>query len=169
QVAHCATSCHMSEAATITAQHRSPGLTAIFNEVKGSRVNHVLDLGPSSAKNFNFFTQLSCKIRFENLTECLADQYHEGLDNESLMASLQQYLDDLQAEKDAFDLILTWDIFNYLDLAGVQWLMRKLSAFCRPGALIHTVKYVSQRIPLQPQEFQILSQYQLQILQTGPL
>ena len=149
-------------------QHRSPGVTAIYNELKASRVNHVLDLGPSSAKSFNFFTQLSCKIRFENLNECLIDPYQKPRSGDELRAALAAYLNEFhQAEK--FDVVLTWDLFNYLDMPTIEWLIARLSPFCRPNALLHTVKYVSANIPSCPRTFQILDQHQLTMQQTAEL
>jgi hypothetical protein len=139
--------------------HRSPGLTAIYNEIKGSRVNHVLDLGASSAKSFNFFAQLSCKIRFEGLNDLFSE---EPLDPEILLEQLERQLDD-SGLKDHFDLVLTWDLFNYLDLRGVERLMKKIVPLCRPQALLHSIRYLSSTIPPCPQEFQILNQYQLML------
>lgn len=140
--------------------HRSPGLTAIYNEIKGSRVNHVLDLGPSSAKSFNFFAQLSCKIRFENLNELFATEIGQRPDGGVLLKQLDHYVDDGN-QGEQFDLVLTWDLFNYLDLAGIEWLMKKLSRLCQPNALIHGVRYLGANIPARPQTFQILNQYQV--------
>lgn len=142
--------------------HRSPGLTAIYNEIKGSRVNHVLDLGPSSAKSFNFFAQLSCKIRFENLTDVFAANFNDASQEETILEQLDHHIDDRKLN-DRFDLVLTWDLFNYLDLAGVEWFTKKLSKLCNPNALIHSVRYLGANIPAHPQTFQIVSQYQLMI------
>lgn len=150
--------------------HRSPGLTAIYNEVKGSRVNRVLDLGTSSAKSFNFFAQLSCKIRFENLMESFAKTNGELLDGERLLAQLDHDIDD-SIVNERFDLVLTWDIFNYLDLGGIEWLTRKLGLLCRPNALVHSVRYLGPNIPTRPQTFQIVNQYQVvisDVVEAGP-
>lgn len=136
--------------------HRSPGLTAIYNEIKGSRVNHVLDLGMSSAKSFNFFAQLSCKIRFESLNDLFQDEDF----SDTLLERLDQHFDHARL-LDHYDLILTWDLLNYLDLPGVERLMSKIVPLCRPDTLIHSVRYLGSAIPRLPQHFQIVDQYQL--------
>lgn len=140
--------------------HRSPGLTAIYNEVKGSRANHILDFGPSSAKSFNFFAQLSCKIRFENVNE-LFNTAKDGksLDSADLLAQMDHYI-SISGADERFDVVLIWDIFNYLDHAGIKWLSQKLGQLCRPNALIHSVRYLGTNIPSRPQSFQIVNQYQ---------
>lgn len=150
--------------------HRSPGLTAIYNQVKGSRVNHVLDLGPSSAKSFNFFAQLSCKIRFENLIELFTVDGGEPVDSEILLEQMDHRLDGSNLDE-RFDLVLTWDIFNYLSLSEIEWLTQKLSLLCRPNALVHSARYLGANIPTQPQAFQAVNQYQVLISEakdTGP-
>ncbi|HSX85008.1 MAG TPA: hypothetical protein VLE50_06350 [Cellvibrio sp.] len=149
-------------APSLSLTHRSPGLTAIYNEIKGSRVNHVLDLGASSARSFNFFAQLSCKIRFENLTDVFARNSGDALQKETLLEQLAHYIDDRKL-KEHFDLVLAWDLFNYLDLAGVEWFTQKLSVLCGPNALIHSVRYLGANIPMHPQTFQIVNQYQVMI------
>jgi hypothetical protein len=149
----------MIEAPQAHLSHRSPGLTAIYNEIKGSRVNHVLDLGLSSAKSFNFFAQLSCKIRFESLNDLFPEETGDG---EPLTAQLERHLDSVQL-KDQYDLVLTWDLFNYLDLRSVEWLMSRIAPLCRPDTLIHSIRYLGATIPRHPQNFQILNQYQLLI------
>jgi hypothetical protein len=145
--------------------HRSPGLTAIYNEIKGSRVNHVLDLGSSSAKSFNFFAQLSCKIRFESLNELFAPENGSQPNGEMLLTQLDHYIDD-SGLREHFDLVLTWDLFNYLNLSGIEWLTKKLSLLCRPNALVHSVRYLGSNIPTRPQTFQIVNQYQVLISDT---
>lgn len=149
-------------AVPLSLSHRSPGLTAIYNEMKGSRVNHVLDLGSSSARSFNFFAQLSCKICFENLNELFVAEDGSVLHGKSLVEQLDRYLDD-RKPLEHFDLVLTWDLFNYLDLTGVEWLTKKLSVLCKPNALIHSVRYLGTNIPAHPQAFQIIDQYQVVI------
>jgi hypothetical protein len=154
----------VSPAETRTRQHRSPGITAIYNELKSSRDHRVLDLGPSSANNFNFFTQLSGRIRFENLNECLLDEAGSLRESEALQAALELYLNPFQ-EGEKFDAVLTWDLFNYLDESTVRWLMAKLAPLCRENALLHRVKYVSATIPRVPGHFQILDAHHVDLQQ----
>lgn len=146
-------------------QHRSPGITAIYNELKASREHRVLDLGPSSARNFNFFTQLSCKIRFENLGECLLDNEQHSGNGQTLQSALEDYLNPFQQDE-KFDVVLTWDLINYLDEGAIAWLVAKLVPLCRPNALLHMVKYTGSNIPLMPRSFQILDAHQIALQQS---
>lgn len=141
--------------------HRSPGITTIFNELKHSNRNRVLDLGSSSAHSFAFFSQLSCNIHFESLDELLRNLPAETSEG-SLTAHLESYLSPF-SESEKFDVILTWDTFNYLDLEGIRWLICRLNRFCHSNTLVHAIKYVGTQVPASPQKFHILDQYQLRV------
>lgn len=132
--------------------HKSPGLAAVYNEIKSSQRNRVLDLGPMVAANFSFFSQLSCKIHFENLDEFI--QEYGKLSTQNLIYRLERYL-LAHKEGEKFDVILSWDIFNYLELEAVQALLEKLKQHCKPDTLLHMFKYVSEDIPVLPRKFSI--------------
>ena len=150
--------------------HRSPGLTTIYNEIKSSQRNRVLDLGPAMAGTFEFLSDLSCKIHFENLSnllpadEALAKKISSKKLQEMLSEYLSTYLKDNQ-----FDIIFTWDYFNYFDQQTLQVLMTCLIKHCRPDTLIHSIRYMNSSIPEQPRGFEIADQYYVKITQQGEL
>jgi len=141
-------------------KHRSPGLTAIYNEVKSSKQNRILDLGSLVAANFSFLSALSCKIHFENLDEFIIKS--ASLSSENITVQLEKFL--LKHDKgDSFDVILAWDFINYLPLEAVQRLFNLLESYCKPNTLLHCIKYVNTKIPSQPARFRIVDQYYLDI------
>lgn len=148
--------------------HRSPGVTAIYNELKSSARNNILDLGSSSALSFNFFTQLSCHIHFENVDGFLEDCPEAWSSSESLRAGLDDYLSNFSEEK-KFDIILVWDIFNYLDQNTMSWLVNRLNRYSHPNTLLHMVKYIGRNLPARPRHYQIIDQYQVKISCSGIL
>jgi cyclopropane fatty-acyl-phospholipid synthase-like methyltransferase len=144
------------------AVHRSPGIIAIYNEVKLSRRNRVLDLGSSSGASFNFFAQLSCHIHFESIDGFLRERPELLTSAKDLREGLEAYLSSFDPEN-KFDIILAWDIFNYLDSDTLRWLMERLNRHCHPNTLLHSVKYLGRRLPAVPRHFQILDQYRINI------
>lgn len=142
--------------------HRSPGITAIYNELKSSSRNNILDLGSSSGLSFNFFSQLSCNIHFENVDGFLEDCGEAWSSSESFLKALDAYLSSFSEDK-KFDVILAWDIFNYFDRSTLEWLINRLNPYCRVDTLLHMVKYIGQNIPATPRHYQILDQYQVKI------
>lgn len=139
-------------------KHRSPGITAIYNELKSQRALRILDLGSSSAQTFNFFRQLSCQIHFEGLDEFLASAKSTALSEQEFKELLQNYLTEFLPDQ-KFDVILAWDLFNYFDIEMVHWLLERLSPHCRESTLIHSIGYVAQQIPGLPRHFHIQNQY----------
>lgn len=138
--------------------HRSPGITTIYNELKISRRNNILDLGSSSGSSFRFFSQLSCQIHFETLDGFLANCGEAWASGAALQAGLDNYLTHFDASK-KFDIILAWDIFNYLDRDTLQWLITRLNPHCHANTLLHTIKYLGRKLPAAPRHFQIIDQY----------
>lgn len=140
-------------------RHRSPGITAIYNEVKSSTRNRVLDLGPMSQGTFQFFSQLSCKIHFENLDEFIVECGEQPLDQ--ALVQLREFLSP-HKDEEKFDIILAWDLFNYMELPLIQALLNQLNKYCKKDTLLHWVKYVGQDIPEAPRRFHIIDRYFVQ-------
>lgn len=148
--------------------HRSPGITAIYNELKTSTRNNVLDLGSASAASFQFFSRLSCHIHFEGLDTFLEECGEAWVSGEALRAGLDDYLSTFADDK-PFDVILAWDILNYVDRETLQWLIARLNQYSRANTLLHTVKYMGRNLPATPRHFQILDQYQVRMRCAGVL
>ena len=53
------------------------------------------------------------------------------------------------------DVILTWDLFNYLSRKSVVNLMALLSPFCRKGALLHALSWTEAIVPIYPLHFEL--------------
>lgn len=138
----------------------------MYNELKVAQGLKVLDLGSTSASSFQFFSQLSCKIHFENLDEFFQEPCYQGLSGAALIESLDAYMTEFSSDA-RFDVILTWDLFNYLDLGAIEWLTARLSRHCKPDTLLHAVRCVSNAIPTAPRHFQIQNQYFVHVSQNS--
>ncbi|MDQ2075850.1 hypothetical protein [Marinimicrobium sp. ABcell2] len=145
--------------------HRSPGLTAVYNELKTSLRNRILDLGSPSAGSFKFFSQLGCSIHFEGIDLLLTESAGESA---TCQQQLEPELSRLDPEKH-FDVILAWDLFNYLDTDTIAWLMKRLSQHCHANTLVHFLRYTSQRIPAKPRHCQIIDQYRVALHSDRPV
>jgi len=49
--------------------------------------------------------------------------------------------------KRTFNVILAWDVLNYLDLAAVSSLVRYLNGFCRRGTILFTLVFDRKQMP----------------------
>ena len=137
-------------------QHRSPGLTALYNAVKTSKKNRILDLGQCIAANLQFFAKMGCQFRFENLDGQLWSL--------SEAHSRDDFSLNLSVEADAeFDVILCWDLLNFLSPAATELLLRALSEHCHSGTLFHLFTYIGASTPTRPCRFSIQDQYWINI------
>lgn len=139
--------------------HRSPGLTAIYNELQGNSNKRILDLGPMRANNFNFFSQLKCNIHFENLDNFLEE--FGNLSTANLIYRLQRFLLSHQG-REKFSVILAWDFFNYLPPESLKVVLEILQPWCAEDSFLHVLSYTTRNIPKKPRNFTIRDRYYLE-------
>jgi hypothetical protein len=129
--------------------HRSLALPAVFSLLSRGRKLNVLDLGPAIGGNVQRLSQFGCKLFIEDL---YASRAAEG---DSLDADFfAQFL--APPEGTQYDLVLAWDLFNYLDRKELAHLGERLRHFCRPGALVFALVSIHKTIPAQPIRFRFL-------------
>lgn len=134
-------------------QHYSPGLAAIFKEFERQDKPAVLDLGPTNQRNFNKFSELSRKFHFDDLRDLII----ESQDQENLTALIEQHL-LAYGVKGQFDVVLLWDLFNYISLDNVLLVIDTISQYCKADTLMHMVRYASNDIPNPPAKFSVLDE-----------
>ena len=140
-------------------RHRSPGITSVYNEIKASRRNRILDLGPLTQGTFQFFAQQSCKIHFENLDEFIADNQQLPIDKK--LEALELFISQHDVSE-KFDVILAWDLLNHLELDLVKKLFELLNPWCKSDTLLHCMRYLGHDIPDKPRKFHVLDKHFLQ-------
>jgi hypothetical protein len=134
--------------------HYSPGLKQVIREVSNFNKPKILDLGSSNKNVIQLFAKQKSLLFFEDLPELLfANSAHS--DPSDIHKQLSSYLLDYGDIK--FDIVLAWDLFNYLELSTVKLLMEKINHHCRPDTLLHMLRYTGSRIPIQPRRFQATS------------
>lgn len=150
--------------ASIEVSHNSPGFAAIYHQINFSRKNRILDLGSFCASNFRFLSTLGCKLHFENLDEFLRENQTD-LYSEKLYSRLEEYLSGF-TDGELFNVVLTWDIFNYLDVNSIEKLMQRLQPFCARNARIHVMRHLGSNVPAVPCRFRITNDRELVVSRT---
>jgi len=132
----------------------SLALKLLYDQLRHQRKYHVLDLGPALGANVDFFSQFSCKVYIEDFYRTLSSFDYLSEDKLSYQAVFE-YL--LPYEKNTrFDIILGWDLFNYLERDELQSLIFHLGHFCHKGTLLFALISTSQYVPEKPTTFQIV-------------
>ena len=98
----------------------------------------VLDLGSTSASNIRFFTERSHKIYSEDL---LVASTEPGLitkdeEGKSVLDSRQFLADNLLYPASHFDVVLCWNLPDYLDESLVRPVMGRLWSVLKPGGML---------------------------------
>jgi Methyltransferase domain len=94
----------------------------------------LLDLGPVVGANVSFLgDRLACKIHVNDLYTEVEAHARRG-DHEALAQALAACLPQ---EPEAFDGILCWDLFDYLDRSTGQAVAARLVALLRPGGALY--------------------------------
>jgi len=164
-------------AATQTAESgpevfRSLALPAVLSTLSRGHKLNVLDLGPAIGSNVERLSEFGCKLFIEDLfASKAAAPTGEGRLSADFFA---QFL--APPEGTLFDIVLAWDLFNYLDHRELVYLADRLRRFCRPGSLIFALISIHKTIPAQPIRFrfhgedtdQLIYEKRTQVERPGP-
>lgn len=143
-----------------TSVHPSLAFNVLYHQLRTDRKFHVLDLGSACKQNIEFFGQFSCKIYIEDLYNTLASFDYlapeDGFSYDRIFDYLLPFTDNTR-----FDLILAWDLFNYLDRDQFHHLVRHLHRFSRRGTVIFSLISTLKHLPEKPNQFRILDSEKL--------
>ncbi len=141
--------------------NRSPGFGLIANHLRTEQRQLVLDLGAAATPNIDFLSQLQCKVYVENLASVLdaLNAPRAEDDSHSTPTAAEQILSD--AGDVCFDVVLAWDLLNYLTPAALGALVERLRGFSKHGTLLFALMYNSKQIPGAPVVFKVLAEDRL--------
>ena len=129
--------------------YKSLGLTALLESMrrKGQGLR-ILDLGSAVGGNVEFLSQIGCKLHIGDLYASRAS----AMEGEELG---QEFFEQLFPADTRLDVVLAWDIFNYLQRKEMVRLGALLRRNCRPGALVFAMTSHQKQIPAQPIRFRM--------------
>lgn len=134
----------------------SLALKALIEQIGDDSVQGVLDLGPAVGTNVDFFSNRSRNFYVADLLRELEKKRLDASDSDiawdSVFAELLPY-----EEETRFDVILAWDVLNYLQKYQIEGLARAIQPFCRPGATLYAQIATRKSMPAQPRRYHILS------------
>lgn len=108
----------------------------------------VLDLGPARPETVAMFGQCRCRLEIADLAEGL-DALNAIADPDELQAECAALLPPRRAE--STDVVLCWDLLNYLERPALRALMDQISHRLAPDALAHAlIVYATPRMPARP-------------------
>jgi len=148
----------------VTGSRPSLGLRELLRGLPPGRRHSVLDLGPASSGNVSFFSGYGCRLYIADLFHTLRQR--GGLPPEQSVAFERELASTLP--EGCFDLILCWDLLNYLSSGQMEILGRNLAQRSRPGSRIFALIAPHGDIPELPQRFEILSEDEVRYRPQSP-
>jgi hypothetical protein len=135
--------------------HRSLALAALCEEIRRRKLT-VLDLGSAVGSNVEFLSQFGCKLFIEDLYAALSTRMDGDLAGPGFFAELLSV-----PEETRFDVVLAWDLFDYLQRKELAVFAEYLRRYTNRGALIFALISYHKTIPAQPYRFRIKDEQHL--------
>jgi hypothetical protein len=133
--------------------HRSLALAAVFAELPEESRLSVLDLGPALGANLEFLSaRYRCRLQIADLWRSAGT--HRLADPEADPAALFRELLPLAGGAEV-DLVLAWDLFNYLRREQIRALAEHLAPACRPGGRLFAMVLTGREIPRRPRTYEL--------------
>jgi hypothetical protein len=108
----------------------------------------VLDLGAAQTELITLFGRFRCRLDIADLAEGL-DELNGESDPRRLLELAEEVLPGRR--EGSTDLVLCWDLVNYLRRPALTALMERVRARMRPGSLVHAlVVYSAADMPARP-------------------
>ena len=122
--------------------------------MRDRRSVRVLDLGPAVATNFEFLSDIGQHIRFADL--CGEDGPISRLGEADVRELRRRARGMLPSDWGVFDLVIAWDLINYLDDAQVDPIVERLRDLCREGAFLFAMIATGGEFPAVPPRYSIV-------------
>ena len=126
----------------------APLFHSLLQRLEGGKRWIVLDLGSARSDTIRTFSRFRCRLDVVDLADEL-DSLREVTDPRALRQRIEAALPRRGTE--ATDIVLCWDLINYLSQPALTAVMESIAMRCRSGALAHGLVYYSTRtMPARP-------------------
>lgn len=122
----------------------------------------ILDLGPPQSGTVALFSRFRCRLDIADLAADLPAMQaaSEAPSSRAVFAAMLP-----PAQQEPADVILCWDLLNYLDRPEMTALMAELAKRGKPGTLVHAlVVYSARTMPVQPNRYAPVDDHSLQLI-----
>jgi hypothetical protein len=142
---------------SLPAIRSSPGLQTLLSRAEGHTGLRVLDLGPSVGSNVEFLARFADHIRIADLMG--AGDSMEGPPDDRLM---------FPESWGFYNLILAWDVFNYLDADAIRRVVAGLEKLCEPRAGLFAIISTSEQMSARSMVYRIIDDERLEYQSVTP-
>lgn len=134
-------------------EHHSPGLEVALGIASERESVRVLDLGPAVAANLDFLSAFARHVRFVDLLGDGGPISELGeFEGQELRRRVREIL---PSDWGVYDLVLAWDLINYLDEVRVESIVERLRALSHGGTVLFAMIATTREIPARPLTYTI--------------
>jgi len=145
--------------------HSSLGLQALCQKLQSVASCDILELGPVRGGNIEFWSRFRPSIYVADLRSSLPLPVLSSEASEFIEPEWDRLLG--LPENHSYDVILAWDLLNYLDLPAVASLITYLRRFCRPGTVLFSLIFDQKEMPEKITVYRIADESHLQYEYAG--
>lgn len=136
------------------AEQRTLALGAALEALEEKEAPRILDFGAARGENVSFFSALGAQMEILDLYARLNERHFES-------AAIRDVVGSLGASGEPYDLILAWDVLDYLDRHQLQELFTNLESLRSEGTRLLAFLSYSKEMPMHPRGFRIESRDRL--------
>ena len=143
----------------------APLFRSLVERMQGGERAVILDLGPAQPATISLFSNFRCRLDIADVAEGLSALDEEEGAPDVLRKKAESLLPERRDE--STDLVLCWDLLNYLNPAAHKALMTCVAERGRPGMAAHAlIAYSTARMPARPNRYAPTEDYRLKVLPT---
>ncbi len=131
--------------------YHSPLLSDIAAALSRIECPIVVDLGSGGARSVEYYSQFDAKVFVEDLR---GDICSAGTDNQALTSAVERVAQ--HGPRGACEVVMMWDLLNYLPATQRTLLAQCLSQLTLPGSLMHVSVWTTAFMPELPLHFELL-------------
>lgn len=147
----------LSESAgTLEGQCHSLAIGVLVEHIGRRRDCCVLDLGPGIGANVEFLSQFSSRLVIEDLHQTLVSMGRPFSGEKRVYCPLYDAL--LPSRERPFDVILLWNLLDYLEAEDIRRLSARMAALSHSGTVVYGLVSTRQTVPDVPVTFKIIDQ-----------
>ena len=138
--------------------YSSPGLEEALRGVADNGSCKVLDLGPLVADNVEFVSSFASYLQIVDAIDrspSVHDTEGGGFGRLSTLQSL------FNKHRRSFNLVLVWDVLNYLSTDQAERLIQAVAELCHPDARLHAIIFATNTMAAVPNRYRIVDSARL--------
>jgi SAM-dependent methyltransferase len=127
-----------AEAGGVRVSRRSNGLAELSKYIAREGSCTVLDLGPTSAANITYFTNLGARSYSEDVLHDSQNPEYlvKNSDGQTVIDPDKFLAENLNYDAETFDAVLCWDAPDYMNEALVKPVVQRIHKVMKPGGLL---------------------------------